>query len=51
MAMYTNIERTDMVLIYGEARGNAEEARRIYMERFPQRLAPAAGTFKKTFSI
>lgn len=47
MAMYTNIERTDMVLIYGEARGNAEEARRIYMERFPQRLAPAAGTFIK----
>ncbi|KAJ3666584.1 hypothetical protein Zmor_002021 [Zophobas morio] len=47
MAMYTNIERTDMVLIYAEARGNAEEARRIYMERFPQRLAPAVGTFIK----
>ena len=37
MAHYTNIEKTDMVLMYGEALGNANAARRLYIERFPQR--------------
>jgi hypothetical protein len=31
---FTNLEKTDMVLIYGEARGYLEVARQIYGERF-----------------
>lgn len=47
MAHYTNSERTDMIRIYGEAGGNASEAKRIYMERFPQRMVPDARTFQR----
>jgi hypothetical protein len=42
---FTNLEITDMVLIYGEARGHLELARQIYCERFPQRILPNARTF------
>jgi hypothetical protein len=42
---FTNLEKTDMVLIYGEARGHSELARQIYGERFPQRILPNARTF------
>jgi hypothetical protein len=34
-----------MVLIYGEALSNAGAARRLYMERFPDRQVPCARTF------
>jgi hypothetical protein len=33
-----------MVLIYGGALSNAEAARRLYMERFPDHQAPCAHT-------
>jgi hypothetical protein len=33
-----------MVLIYGEVRGRSKLARRIYGERFPQRILPKART-------
>jgi hypothetical protein len=42
---FTNLEKTDMVLIYSEAPGHSELARQIYGERFPQRILPNARTF------
>jgi hypothetical protein len=42
---FTNLEKTDMVSIYGEARGHSEPARQIYGERFPERILPNARTF------
>lgn len=60
MANYTNSEMADMHFIYGLANGNAREARRLYMERYPNRMIPdhrifsnihrrlgETGTFKK----
>lgn len=44
MSDYTFAEYTDMVLIYGEAQGDAEEARRLYTERFPKRKPPSCST-------
>jgi hypothetical protein len=38
--VFTKLEKTDMVLIYGELRGQ-----QIYGEKFPQRIFPNAGTF------
>jgi hypothetical protein len=35
---FTNQEKTDMVLIYGETRGHSKLVRQIYGERFPQRI-------------
>ena len=37
MVEYTFSEYTDMILPYGEARGNGRAARRLYQDRFPQR--------------
>jgi hypothetical protein len=39
---------TNMVLLYGEALGNAVEARRLYTERFPNRRIPDSRTFSAT---
>ncbi|RZC33870.1 hypothetical protein BDFB_014138 [Asbolus verrucosus] len=38
-------EMADMILTYGEARGNSSCARRIYHEPFPNRVIPNARTF------
>jgi hypothetical protein len=35
---FTNQEKTDMILIYGETRRHSKLARQIYAERFPQRI-------------
>jgi hypothetical protein len=43
--VFTNLEKTDVVLIYGEARGRSELAWQIYGERFPQRILPNALPF------
>lgn len=40
MANYTNSEMAEMHFIYGLANGNAREARRLYMERYPNRIIP-----------
>lgn len=40
-----NAYLADMHFVYGLADGNAREARRIYQERFPNRVLPAAATF------
>jgi hypothetical protein len=41
--IFTKLEKTDMVLIYGELRGHS--AQQIYGEKFPQRIYPNARTF------
>lgn len=43
--VYTNVEMTDMHYVYGLADGNAFEARRIYQERYPNRILPDSRTF------
>jgi hypothetical protein len=48
--VFTNWEKTDIVLIYGEARGHSELARQIYGGRFPQRILPNVRTFVKSSS-
>lgn len=40
-----NAHLADMHFVYGLADGNAREARRIYQERYPNRVLPAAKTF------
>ena len=42
---FTIQEYADMHLLYGEARGNARAARRLYGERFPERVLPSRCTF------
>jgi hypothetical protein len=49
MNAFTNAEMADMVFVYGLADGNSYEAKRIYEERYPQRLAPCAATFANLF--
>lgn len=45
MVQFTNREMTDMHFYYGMAQGNAHAARRMYHQRFPQRIVPAINTF------
>jgi hypothetical protein len=37
---FANLEKTDITLISGEARGHSELARQIYGGSFPQRILP-----------
>lgn len=46
MAAYTTQQLADMHLMYGEARGNSREARRLYGERFPHRRLPSHTFFQ-----
>ncbi|XP_047992219.1 uncharacterized protein LOC125230953 [Leguminivora glycinivorella] len=43
MARYTSQELCDMILLYGETRGNAARALNLYRERNPNRRHPANG--------
>ena len=45
MVEYTFAEYIDMILPYGEARGNGRAARRLYQDRFPQRPTPSHTLF------
>ena len=45
MALFSDFEYTDIVLTYGEARGNGARAQRIFSENLPNRL-PNVHTFK-----
>lgn len=47
MHPYENVELLDMLLVFGEARRNAQEARRIYRERYPNRQQPSSQLFRK----
>lgn len=46
---YSFTEQRDMIFVYGVADGNAEEARRIYAERYPNRICPIARTFVRIY--
>jgi hypothetical protein len=42
---FTNLEKTNIVLIYGESRGHSELVLQMYGEKLPQRILPNARTF------
>ncbi|EFN72812.1 hypothetical protein EAG_02637, partial [Camponotus floridanus] len=44
---YTNAEMTDMHFMYGLADGNSLRARRLYIERFPNRNVPDRKSFER----
>lgn len=46
---YTNIEKRDMLFVYGFTNGNASEAVREYRRRFPNRRTPFRATFEETY--
>ncbi|GFW55437.1 DUF4817 domain-containing protein [Trichonephila clavipes] len=46
MTSYTNQEMADIDFIYGVADGNAQEAQRLYGERFPSSRLPNRKTFE-----
>ncbi|KAJ3651579.1 hypothetical protein Zmor_017609 [Zophobas morio] len=45
MMNFTNSERVDMVMLYGVADRNSSLTRELWIERFPNRAIPCAGTF------
>lgn len=45
MPIYSNEEYVDMLIVYGAAGENAAHARRLYLERFPNRQTPSKNTF------
>ena len=45
MVNYTNNEYMDMIIIYGASGENAARARRMYLEKFPNRHTPSENTF------
>jgi Helix-turn-helix domain (DUF4817) len=47
MHNYQNAELVDMLLVFGEARRNAQEARRIYRRRYPNRRRPSCRIFRR----
>lgn len=50
MASYSNEERADMMLAFGEAQKNASLAARIYAQKFPHRCHPDHRTISAMFS-
>lgn len=49
MNEHTFRDYANMVLIYGEARCNGRAARRLYMQRFPDRPSPSHKVFGRVF--
>lgn len=47
MVVYSNIELADMHFMYGRANGIATEARRLYVEAYPNRQIPSDRIFGK----
>ena len=45
MVEFTFAEYTDMIFLYGEARGNGRATRCLYQDRFPQRPTPSLTLF------
>jgi hypothetical protein len=42
---FTKQEYADLRLLYGEAHGNSRTTKRLYGERFPERVLPSRCTF------
>jgi hypothetical protein len=47
MFTYSNDEKTDMILVYGECLKNASLAARVYAQRYPERRVPSDMIFKR----
>lgn len=47
MDRFTRPELADMHFVYGLADGNAREARRLYTQRFPNRVQPDHRIFQR----
>ena len=45
MVNFSNLERVEMIMLYGVADGNARLAHELWTERFPNRAIPCARTF------
>ena len=45
MVEHTFAEYTDMIFLYGEARGNGRAVPRLYQDRFSQRSTPSHTLF------
>ena len=45
MVQYTQEEKLDMILVYGECRKNSVEAKRVYQQRYPDRKQPSRINF------
>lgn len=45
MVQFSNEEKVDMLLVFGECRSNCREAKRVYAQRYPHRRVPDAKTF------
>ena len=46
MALFSNLEHTDTVLVYGEAQGNGARAQTIFSGSLSNRRLPNVRTFK-----
>ena len=49
MDVFDLAELSDMIMCYGEARGNGRDALRIYQQRFPRRQHPYHAMFPRLF--
>lgn len=47
--VYSHREMADMVFMYGWARGDANQARRLYADHFPRRNTPNRKTFERVY--
>lgn len=47
---FSNVEYVDFIFYYGMARGDANEAKRLYEEAFPNRHAPNRAVFVNTYT-
>ena len=48
MCFFSNFERVEMLLIFGECKRNSREATKVYRDRFPQRKQPSEATISTT---
>lgn len=46
---YSFEEYADIIFMYGRSDGNCFEARRLYEQRYPNRVLPNAKTFQEVF--
>jgi hypothetical protein len=47
MVVYSNQEKLEMILIYGECQRNSKASQRLYRDRFPNNSVPSDKMFTK----
>jgi hypothetical protein len=47
MVVYSNQEKLEMILIYGECQRNSKASQRLYRDRFPNKPVPSDKMFTK----